>query len=502
MRQESEEKKIIESLQQYTSPEPDPAFEARLKAKFLQEAREVKRKRKFFRGVAWSGTVAATLLVGALASQGNLIGWINNQVNQQENPDPSQALRPPVTMPSDQWEPIDTNQLELMDSDYLGNHKLALFTTPDKTKLYAVIEGRGVLLYETKDTQIMSARSYPFPNQQGQFYVWFIEDKELVKDKKVKRTDHFYLLKQDGTFNEIQDVPQPGYNTSHTLEWSPSGNTAYLAMESNEEWIVGQLDEQTFKPLYGQITRESTEVNLEMPEQSMNWEVAWVNDEELLVYNPGSLSFYGVNPQNQSAWEYKVGLPEFPKGQYVKKITVPVGKEPRVAIVSVGARIMDVSFHGTERLHAFHLDRGEFLPIDNLAVLSKGRFYDQYHFRGIKEGEEQLIGSVFTADQKSFGLRFGLYDLQNNQYSAVYEKTFNEPIALDSEAKLSSDGKWAAFRVHSFPPDAAGKMYLCVVDLESGQEVMAPIEREFISSYEFQQDGTLKVDDQIIPLKK
>lgn len=502
MRQESEEKKIIETLQQYTSPEPDPAFEARLKAKFLQEAIEVKRKRKFFRGIAWSGTIVASLLVGVLVSQGNLISWINNQVNQQEVPD--QALRPPVTMPSDQWEPIDTNQLELMDSDYLGNHNLALYTTPDKTKLYAVLDGNGVLLYETQATQIMAARSYPFPNQQSQFYVWFMEDQELVKDQQVKRTDHFYLLKQDGTFSEIKDIPQPGYNTSHTLEWSPSGNAAYLAMESQEEWVVGQLmeDDLTFKPLYGQITRQSTEVNLELPEQSLNWEVAWVNDEELLVYNPGSHSFYGVNPENQSAWEYKVGLPEFSQGQYVKKITVPLNQESRVAIISVGAKVFDVSFHGTERLYALHLDREEFVPIDNLMVKSNARFFDQYHFGGMKEGQEQLIGSVTTSDQKGFGLRFGPYDLQSNQYTALYERNFNEPIALDNEAKFSLDGKWAAFRVHSFPPDAVGKMYLCVVDIKTGQEVIEPIERKFISSYEFQQDGTLKIDDQLIPLKK
>ncbi|RXT05217.1 hypothetical protein [Ammoniphilus sp. CFH 90114] len=506
MRQESAEKKIIESLQQYTSPGPDPAFEARLKAEFLQEARETSRKRKFFRRVAWSGTIAASLLVGVMAYQNDLIGWINNQDNHMANIDPSETMpNQTLTMQMDSWETIDTNQLELLDQDYEGRHNLALYTTPDRKKLYAVIENRGVLLYETEKTQIITSQSYPFPNQQGQFYIWFLEDEVLVPDKEIKRDAHVLLFKADGTFAEVANLPQPGYDTTHTMEWSPAGNQAYLAMENRGEWIVGQLleDELTFKPLYGQITKQSNEVSTDIPEQRANWEVAWVSDEELLVYNPGSHAFYGVNTQNQSAWEYReILLPKFSKGQYVKDISVPVNENPRVAIVKVGSPVFDVSFHGTEKLYAVHLDQGEFLPVDNLVAQSKSRLYDQYHFNGPNQGEKQLIGSVYTVDQKTFGMRFGIYHLPTNQYESFFETDFNEPVALDGQTKLSPDGKLAAFRVHGFPPESVAKMYLYVVDLESGKEVIPPIEKEYIGSYEFQQDGTLKVDDEIIPLKK
>ena len=61
MKQEMLEKKIIEDIQNYSSPEPDKNFEERLKQQFLQKVQQVKRKRKFFRTVSWSGAVAASV---------------------------------------------------------------------------------------------------------------------------------------------------------------------------------------------------------------------------------------------------------------------------------------------------------------------------------------------------------------------------------------------------------------------------------------------------------
>lgn len=502
MRQESTEKKIIQALQQYSSPDPDPTFEARLKSKFLQKAKESEQKRKFFRTLTWSGTAAAVLLLGVVGYYGDSIisQWGQQAGELKQEFTGKEKVTPPVTEPSTKWEALDMSKLEVMDTDIYGTNDLALYTSLDKKKLYAVKNGQGVLIYETEDMSLMMARSYPFPAKPGQYYIWFMDEKVLVKDKEIKRVNHMYLLDAEGNASEIADIPQPGYNTGQKLEWSPSGNKAYLAMDNGEEWVVGELleEQRKFKLLYGTNPKETTDINL-IPEQALKWKVAWVNDTQLVVFNPGAHAFYGVNLENQSAWEIKASIPQFPEGHYVKDIIIPVNLKTPIAIVKVGKVNHDVSFSGTERTYLLNLETSEFLPVDHLGGKSS-KLYDQYYLSPTQGGEEQIMASVGTLDQKSYTVRFGLYNLTSNQYEkGIYERSFEAPLFIHHEVRPTSDGL-AAFRLIALPPDQGSKEYVCVINLQTGEEVIAPIERDFISSFEFVDSTTLKVDDDTISL--
>lgn len=499
MKNESVEKKVIEALQQYSSPEPDPAFEARLKEKFLQKASAAKRKQKFFRTLTWSGAVAAVVFVGLIGYYGNPLSWNDNQAG-----DPKQSLVDPgkAEKQMDKWQTMDISQLENIDSDPEGKHNLGLFRSMDKKKLYAVRDNKALLLYESQDTEVVNARIYPFPTQPNQFYIWFTDKQVLVKDKKVKSVNHLTLLQSDGTFLEIKELPQPGYNTNLQIEWSPSGNKAYLAMANGEEWVVGELiaEQSLFIPLYGQITKENTDVNY-VPGEALKWKAAWVNDTQLIVYNPGSHAFYGVNLETQSAWEIDALVPEFPKGHYVKNIVVPQGTKSPVAIVQVGKVMHDASFSGEERIYTLNMETNELNQVDHMAFQSKFPGYDQYYLSPNREGSQQIMGTVATTDRRQFNLRLGLYNVETQEFESSFERSLPESLYINHEVKVSPNEKLAVFRIHAYPIEGGAKEYLIVLDLETGKEVIEPMVKDFFSSYEFESDSSLKVDDQSIPLR-
>jgi|GEM_PF-2871693 len=494
MKQDMAEKKLIQELQQYTLPEPDPAFKKALKEKFLKKAEQTATRRKWFRRVGVSGTLAASLFIGVWAAQ-NLPFSGNNQAKPPEtNIQQTITQTPPVE--ESHWKTVNITNPEILYEDYTGQSTLQIGTDQERKKLYAINEGKAVELFESADMEIYSAEFYAFPTEPGKYYVWFIEQKPLEQQNHVKAVQHLMLLEADGSVAEIKRIPQPGINAGRNLQWSPNGERAFFVSENSQGWEVGLLDPSAaeFKTLYGEINQEITDMSA-VPDQQMRWAITWASDSTLLLYNPLAQSFYGVNVDEVTAWDYKGAELSLEPGSFVKKIIVP--KDQQVAFIRVGAPQMDVSFTGKERLYKLDMQTNE-LKLVNFTSFNSPE-YDQYYLGEMEDGA-LILGDVHK-EKGGFTLSVSAYHPAGDKTTMLFQREFAESLFVNDQVKFSPDQKRIAMRVFAFPQDGgAGAEYLVVVNAESGDKVIDPVKVEFINDFQFVDDHTIKVNEETIPL--
>ena len=490
MRLQPSKRELIEDLQRnYTSPDPDLAYEAELREKFLHKAMEAERKKNFFRRTGIVGTVTAALVLG-----------IAGYLSQPTDLDPYHAAEQAQlkSIESELWRPIDISKMEEVFQATAIQGAIRVYMDSTQKELYAAKGDQGFQLFHLADGVIEGAKVYQSPIQPERYYVWFSEVRRSDRADRSTLTNHLILLHEDGTFKEFTDIPQAGFHSQMHLELSPSGKKAFLALDSTQEWIVGELDStnSTFVSLYGEMSKQVQE-NLYDFNAALNpWQVTWINETTLLVFNPGANAFYGVNTENQSAWEIKAGIPLYSDGYRIKKVTIPEGSE-RFAIVQVGKVNLDASFSGTEQTYVLDLEQSKYrqIPVENG---SKGAVYDQVSLVPMPE-DKSLISTVLLSNPKvsAYELQLGVYNLQLDQYDTFFTKNFKDPLFVDSTVKLSKTGKLAAVKLHTYPLDGGARQHLLVIDLETGTEVMKQIDKEHIIHYEFGDDGSFKVDGQI-----
>ncbi|TPG71279.1 hypothetical protein EEL31_24455 [Brevibacillus laterosporus] len=139
------------------------------------------------------------------------------------------------------------------------------------------------VLYHFPTAKLLHPFIDQHPHNPDLFMIMFMEQRDQ------NRYDHLFILDRKGSFAEIKNIPQAGYNTSK-FSYSPNGKDILLLIESGtyHEGILGYIDQgkKEFVTLAGEITKVNKEED-SLAGMQEQWLVEWLSDQEIVLYHNG-----------------------------------------------------------------------------------------------------------------------------------------------------------------------------------------------------------------------